>query len=520
MNYIKNCIILTLLLLASTTASVIAKTSEKGEFGVKGFYVDCRAQVIKMSAMKELALDLSKKGINTMLVEWEATYPFEKHGTLNNEFTYTRAEVKDFIAYCTELNIDVIPLQNCFGHCEYILRHNRYHNLREDDKDIAMVCPLKMDLATPIFREIFEEVVELHPSQYFHIGADETRLLGSCEECSKVMNEHGKSRLFVDYINAMTEIVLEMGKTPIIWADIILKYPESVTELSKDLIFVDWNYGWDINRFGDLQHLFDAGVKLWGASALRSGPDNMYITQWMKHFGNLTDFIPHSRKSNYKGMINTSWSTSGMYGYHYDSYWEILEMQPMRQVYPTQAFNILLEAYAVSVNNREPLDADKFILNYAQERFGVPKTEAYKLLNYMKMPQEMMGRYGKDKKGVAIEDIVEQAVALREEFATFKPKQNKDEYKHLCLMLDIRINYLRYKEVESTYDSKSYKNEDAPTLFATIKDIYKESKGLEKRFVAMNREYLKDGQWEGINDSWNEKMSELYRRLKRNSENL
>ena len=345
-------------------------------------------------------------------------------------------------------------------------------------------------------------------------------MLGSCKECSKVVAKHGKSRLFVDYINAMAEIVLEMGKTPIIWADIILKYPESVSELSKDLIFVDWNYGWDVNRFGDLQHLTDAGVKLWGASALRSGPDNMYITQWMKHFGNLTDFIPHARNSNYKGLINTSWSTSGQYGYHYDSYWEVLSMQAIRQVYPTQAFNILLEAYAVAVNTKEPLDADKFILNYAQERFGVPKAEAQKLLNYMKMPQEMIGRNGKDKKGVAIEDVVAQALTLRDEFATFKPKQNKEEYKHLCLMLDIRINHLQYKEIESAYDSKSYKNEDAPALFAKIKDVYKESKGLEKRFMTMNKEYLKDGQWEGLNDSWNEKMSELYRRLKRNSENI
>lgn len=515
MNSIRNYIVIVLLLLVS---NLMAKAPVKGEFGVKGFYVDCRAQVLKMSAMKELALDLSKKGINTLLVEWEATFPFEKHGTLNNEFTYSREEVKDFIAYCTELNIDVIPLQNCFGHCEYILRHGRYNSIREDKKEVSMVCPLKVDLATPIFREIFQEIVELHPSQYVHIGADETFLLGSCVECKKVVESDGKSRLFVDYINAMSEIILEMGKTPVIWADIILKYPNSVKELSTELIFIDWNYGWDVNRFGDLQHLFDAGVKLWGASALRSGPDNMYITQWSKHFNNLKDFIPHARKSNYKGLINTSWSTSGAYGFHYDSYSEILSMQPIRLVYPTQAFNILLQAYGVSVNTKEPLDVDTFILNYAKERFGVSKADAQKLLNYMMMPQEMIGVNGKDKKGVAIEKVIAQALALREEFATFKPKQNKDEYEHLCLMLDIRINYLQYKEVESAYDSKKYKNADAPVLFAKIESVYKESKGLEKRFVAMNKEYLQDGQWEGHNNAWNEKMSELYRRLKRNSQ--
>lgn len=43
----------------------------------------------------------------------------------------------------------------------------------------------------------------------------------------------------------MCEVVKEMGKKPIIWADIILMHPEAVQELPKDLIYVDWNYGWD-----------------------------------------------------------------------------------------------------------------------------------------------------------------------------------------------------------------------------------------------------------------------------------
>lgn len=517
MNYIKNYIFTVLFIFISTVSCWATTKSTNGEFGVKGFYVDCRTQVIKMSAMKELALDLSKKGINTLLVEWEATFPFEKHGTLNNEYTYTKEEIKDFITYCTSLNIDVIPLQNCFGHCEYILRHNRYYRLREDKKEISMVCPLKIDLASPVFREIFKEVVALHPSQYFHIGADETFLLGSCKECAKVVKEHGKSRLFVDYINAMTAIVLEMGKTPIIWADIILKYPESVKELSKDIIFIDWNYGWDVNRFGDLQHLFDAGVTLWGASALRSGPDNMYLTQWMKHFNNLSTFIPHARKSNYQGLINTSWSTSGVYGYHYDSYWEVLSMQPIRLVYPAIAFNILLEAYAESLKSKKPLDAEKFILKYAKDHFGVSKADAAKLLNYMQMPQESIGRNGKDKKGVIVKDVVAQAIQLRNEFKTFKPKKNIAEYEHLVLMLDLRINYLQYKEVEAFYDSKKYNNEDAPMLLAKLEPVVKESDELQMRFIEMNKDYLKDGQWELMKIARSEKMMELYRRLKHNS---
>lgn len=275
-------------------------------FQVKAFYIDCRTQVMTLSAIKSLVDDLSQKGINTIVMEYEATFPFRKHATLCNEYSYTEEEVKDLVNYCSKKGIDVIPLQNCFGHCEYILRHDRYAALREDTKEVSQVCSLKIEPAKKVFREIFQEVAALHPSQYFHIGADETYLLGDCKDCSAVAAREGKSRLFVDYIKAMSELVVEMGKIPIIWADIILMHPEALNELPKGLVFVDWNYGWEPNRFGKLDNLYAAGVEVWGAPSLRSGPDNVYLTQWEKHFNNLTTFVPFAREKGYTGMIQTS----------------------------------------------------------------------------------------------------------------------------------------------------------------------------------------------------------------------
>ena len=114
------------------------------DFKVRAFYLDCRTQVMTVSAIKELASDLSKKEINTLLIEYEATFPFQKHATLCNQLAFSRSEVQDIVSYCTSLGIEVIPLQNCFGHCEYILRHDRYAHLREDSKEVSQVCPLKI----------------------------------------------------------------------------------------------------------------------------------------------------------------------------------------------------------------------------------------------------------------------------------------------------------------------------------------------------------------------------------------
>ena len=155
------------------------------EFAVRGFHVDLRIQTMTMSALKELAKELADYGMNTLVMEWEGSFPYEKHSIISNRFAYTRKEVQSFVKYCSRLGIDVIPLQQCFGHVEYIMRHERYVHLRESNNDISQVCPLKVDENRKLFTDLFKDMVSLHPSPYFHIGCDETRLLGDCPEESE-----------------------------------------------------------------------------------------------------------------------------------------------------------------------------------------------------------------------------------------------------------------------------------------------------------------------------------------------
>lgn len=81
------------------------------DFTVRGFHLDLRVQVMKMPALKKFARQLHDGGVNTLIMEWEATYPFENHPLIPNQFAYTREEVREFVDYCENMGIDVIPLQ-------------------------------------------------------------------------------------------------------------------------------------------------------------------------------------------------------------------------------------------------------------------------------------------------------------------------------------------------------------------------------------------------------------------------
>jgi hypothetical protein len=440
-----------------------------------------------MTAIKKLAVELASFGLNTLVMEYEAAFPFKKHAVISNRYVYTPKEIQSLVSHCRKLGIGVIPLKQCFGHSEYILRHPRYKTLREDQKEISQVCPLKEKEAEALFTDLFSDMVSFHPSPFFHIGGDETYLLGQCPACADKAAREGKSRLFVDYMAMICGIVKKLGKRPVLWADIILKHPEAVERLPKDAIFVDWNYGWEFDRFGNVPALQARGCEFWGAPALRSSPDNWYLTSWEKHFNNLRDFVPHGRELRYTGMVLTSWSTSGIYGYEWDTNYEVIDMHPIRRVYPLSGFRILLAAYAEALKQQAALDPAAFANAYAAERFGLTEKEADRFYPALiSDPPRMDG---------------------------FRPKRNVREFEHYRLMADIRNAYLYYRNIARAVQQEAFRPAGKRRAAQSLKRVLWGLRALEKRFTALQKGFLFDGEIRAENEARIRPVELLYKRL-------
>ncbi len=458
---------------------------------VKGFHLDLRIQVLTVNALKELAQKLQKQGVNTLIMEWEATYPFEKHPMISNRFAYSRSEVTSFISYCKTLGIEVVPLQQSFGHVEYILRNPRYMGMREDQKDYSQVCPLQDTLNKALFTDLFSDLVSTHPSPYFHIGGDETYLLGHCDRCRAKAAMEGKSKLFVDHIKMLCDLVTSLGKRPVLWADIALKHPEALHLLPKETILVDWNYGWALNRFGDPQKLVETGFEIWGAPALRSGPDSYFVTQWDKHFRNIRDFIPMTKKLGYTGLIMTSWSTSGIYSPVFESSSDIVDLYAIRRVYPLSAFNLLLTAYGESLQTEQALDIPRFIESYTQKNYDFTPSQAqlfYKALTVT--PYEV--RQGKvlSPSAMSLQSLLDSTVWAAQTLKQLMPTRNQEEFDHYRLMTDIRIEYLRYQLLEKEVNDETFARSQIPLTLSKLKTLMAQSRALNERFTALQKNFL------------------------------
>jgi hexosaminidase len=506
-----------LLLIAFLFLSEIsqAKTgSHDDSFHIRGFHLDLRIQVMKMQALKNFALNLSKQGINTLVMEWEATYPFLEDPLIPNRFAYSRHEVKDFINYCQTLKIDVIPLQQSFGHVEYILRNYKYAQLREDDKDFSQVCPSEPDKNRELFTRLFKDMAAMHPSSYFHIGGDETHLLGHCEKCKKRAAEIGISRLYFDHIKMLCDIVVSLGKRPVVWADIALKYPEYIHLLPAETIFVDWNYGWAMDRFGAHEQLVKSGYEIWGAPSIRSSPDNYFLTRWQYHFNNIRDFIPVCKNFGYKGIVMTSWSTSGVYSSTYESEDDLVELYALRHVYPITGFDILISAYIKAIYADHPLNVDLFIKDYCQSKFGFDESQSEQFRKALfTAPYTIANGKVNGPGHITVKDLLDSAHQASKIFHMLRPEKNIKLFSHYQLMADIRVYYLSYIEIEKEINSDNFSREKIPIYLTRLKALMNEEPALDKRFRMLNQDVLYSAAIDEENNLRNQKINNLYNRL-------
>ncbi len=517
LKYKSKILSLSLLLIIMTAKLSFSQEPVKSlsnDFKIKGFHLDLRIQVMKPGALNAFALKLSKSGINTLIMEYEATFPFEKHPLIANRYAYTKKEIADFVKYCSTLGIDVIPLQQSFGHVEYILRFPKYASLRESNKDYSQVNPMKEKLAKELFKDLFTEMAELHPSKYIHIGCDETRLLGFGAKSKAKMEEFGVGKLYGDYVKLICDIVLEMGKTPVLWADIALKYPESLKSLPKGVVFVDWNYGWDLNKFGNHKNLMESGFEIWGAPSLRSSPDNYNLTTWAKHFDNIKDFIPQARNLGYTGMLMTSWSTSGVYSYMYESGSDIIDLHTLRRVYPLSGFNILLSAYLKSINDPLPLDINKFVEDYTKDTYGLSKEQSERFFKALTaVPYEIAQGKVKGNKDFSIKQLLDSVKIAESIFNDIKPLKNKDEFEHYRLMATTRSLYMSYQYLEQKANAPEFTASQIPAILPELKSLIFETNKLNKKYLKLNDKEFYNSELAMDNDLRVVKMQLLYDRL-------
>ncbi|XP_012281006.1 hexosaminidase D isoform X2 [Orussus abietinus] len=317
--------------------------------GHKIVHLDLKGAPPKIGYYDHLFPLLCKLGATGILIEYEDTFPFD--GPLSNisaSNSYSKQDIITIQRLAKANDLIVIPLIQTFGHLEFILKLDKYKDLREVFRYPQVICPTHNE-SFPLITEMIDQVVMAHPdSQYLHIGADEVYQLGECSRCLNVLSKRrwSKKHLFLDHVSTVARYITQKYPklTVLMWDDEFREISsEEIMEsgLNELIEPVVWKYTTDpgASLADQLQDSYSQiWPAIWIATAFKgaTAPDRYYtdISYHLENHRRWLEIIDrYSDKIKFKGAILTGWQ-------RYDHFSVLCELLP--SALPSLAVNLAM----------------------------------------------------------------------------------------------------------------------------------------------------------------------------------
>jgi len=290
------------------------------DFARRGVMLDIsRGRVPKLETLLDLTEKLADLKINELQLYTEHTFAYRNYKSVWQSWgALTAKEIQALDARCRELGIDLVPNQNSFGHLRYFLADARLKKLGElaqpyeaETKDFlrrpTTLAPNHPG-TLPFLRKLYDELLPNFSSRYFNVGCDETWDLGkghSKQLCQRL----GKGRVYFDFLKRIHRETTARSRTMMFWGDIILKYPDLIRKLPRDVIALDWGYEADHPFEKEAAQFAKAKIPFYicpGTSTWQT-----VIGRHDNTLANLRAAAKAGKKFGALGFLNTDWGDGG-----------------------------------------------------------------------------------------------------------------------------------------------------------------------------------------------------------------
>lgn len=295
---------------------------------IRGIMLDIsRSKVPLVKTIKELINLFSSLKYNHLELYIEGfSFEYKSFPNVLNDKNYlTLDEYLEIEKYAIDHYIDFVPNQNGFGHMADWLQKEEYKELAEnEDGFFIWGChriPSTLDPTNPksveLVKKMYDDMLPYTKSNYFNMNFDEPYELGSCKS-KHACEKSSKEEVYIGYFNVLAEYVRKYQKTPMLWGDVLVKHPDKVRRLPKDVIFIDWGYNKDYpfaehaKMLGEnkVNYLLAPGTSSW--STITSRLIDMKET--------IENSTSSAKKHQGLGVILTDWGDMGHLQYLPSSY--------------------------------------------------------------------------------------------------------------------------------------------------------------------------------------------------------
>ena len=149
---------------------------------------------------------------------------------------YTKAQIAMLNEYAKDRGISIIPEVDLPGHTQH------FCDKHPEIFGTLGVLPASEDVFA-VLKELYKELFEMFPySKLVHIGGDEAAIdrWENCEKTKAYMQKMGYKdfdETYAEYIATVTNMILEMGRTPIVWEGFKKEFNDRI---SKDVLVMVW----------------------------------------------------------------------------------------------------------------------------------------------------------------------------------------------------------------------------------------------------------------------------------------
>ena len=265
-----------------------------------------RGQVSTIANFKKIIRFIARYKINVYSPYLEDMIAFKKHPLIGKgRGALTAEEFKELDAYAQQYHVEIMPTLQTLGHCENLLSIPEYLGYAEYPG--GRTLNVSDENIYALLDDMIGELSASYSGRYFNMGADETRDVGLGASKERV-EKLGLAAVLAEHYRRVADIIRKYGKKPMIYGDILLKNPEILGMIPKDITIVDWNY--------DPQYQYDspevfvkAGFPIVVLSAVRNyrGP---FIDHW-NSFENIRRFSRAGYENRSVGVVVSSWNDYG-----------------------------------------------------------------------------------------------------------------------------------------------------------------------------------------------------------------
>ena len=286
------------------------------DFKYRGFYHDVtRGKIPKVETVKKLIDDMAYYKLNSLQLYIEHTFDFAEYtDSLERTGYFTAEEIKEIDSYCKMKFVEFIPSLATFGHLYELLQNEKYKHLREiedfDTNEFYWENRMMHHTIDPTNEESFEIIKSLidqyevnFSSNKFNICCDETFDL----KLGKHKDED-TGKLYIEFVKKIVSYLHSKGKKVMMWADILLNYPEQIDNLPANVELLNWYY-WSSPNEKTFETIRDSNITQIVCPGTGSwlGFCEDYDTEII----NISKMVEYGYKYGAEGVLNTNWGDWG-----------------------------------------------------------------------------------------------------------------------------------------------------------------------------------------------------------------